>query len=108
MPRSSFYKCFKFLVGNVALLGFVVDGEQVNRLAGMHHHRYHPCAAAFTFSLAGDGQPYLVAPVAQRGAMLGGVFQQGAIRLVYSALSDGYFLTSRFSWRAKNGSGIIL
>ncbi len=61
---DEFNKIENLAFGKVFQFRFVVNGEQVSSTVLKNNVSNNPCAARFAFALAGHGQAYLLAVVA--------------------------------------------
>lgn len=70
---NDFNKIENIAIGKVFQFRFVVNREQVSRAVLKNYVDNNPCAARFAFSLAGNGNSYLLA-IVPNGRSFGWVF----------------------------------
>ena len=103
--RYFFKQFFMFLVGDIFLIGLVIDGEQVNGCSGNFQVRDHSKAARFSFAFGSDGHAYFEAVVAQ-GSSLCGFFLQAYQQLCKIVLEGLEFFRQLLISRLKLGIAI--
>jgi len=104
MLGNKLEQVFEVCISDIRLFGFIVDGEQINRVADDLDIGDDASAAGLAFSFGSDRQPYFVAMIAE-GCSLIGLLLEGADEFGIFLFNRRVFFSQAFELSVKRRDG---